>query len=107
MVSKFAACMWNLHQRGADKRANTHSGNGRVLEMLCMNWVSAGTFDDHEWASESTITQHVEEVMGMELDTKSVSHVWYNGACHGVLQQRGQSEHSKNKGWKSQSTTKL
>ena len=66
--SKFEACMWNPPQRGADKRGNTHSRNGRVLEMLCMNWVSAGTFDDHEWASESTITQHVEEVMGMELD---------------------------------------
>ena len=36
--------------------------------MLCMNWVSAGTFDDHEWVSEGTIAQHVEEVMGMELD---------------------------------------
>ena len=36
--------------------------------MLCENWVSAGTFNDHEWVSESTITQHEEEVMGMELD---------------------------------------
>ena len=33
-----------------------------------MNWVCAGTFDDQEWLSESTITQHEEEVMGMELD---------------------------------------
>ena len=36
--------------------------------MLCMNWVCAGTVDDHEWVSESTITQHEEEVMGMESD---------------------------------------
>ena len=36
--------------------------------MLCMNWVFAETFDDHEWVSENTITQHVEYVMGMELD---------------------------------------
>ena len=38
--------------------------------MLCMNRVCAGTFHDHKWVSESTITQHVEEVMGMELDYK-------------------------------------
>ena len=36
--------------------------------MLCTDSVCAGTFDDHEWVSESTITQRVEEVMGMELD---------------------------------------
>ena len=35
--------------------------------MLCMKWVCVGTFDDHEWVSESTIAQHVEEVMGMEM----------------------------------------
>ena len=26
--------------------------------MLCTNWVCVGTFDDHEWVSESTTTQH-------------------------------------------------
>ena len=36
-----------------------------------MNWVCAGTFDDHEWVSESTITQQEEEVMGRELDYES------------------------------------
>ena len=36
--------------------------------MLCVNWVCAGTFDDHEWVSESTIAMQEEEVMGMELD---------------------------------------
>ena len=40
--------------------------------MLCMKWVCAGTFNDHEWVSESTITQHVEEVMGIVLDYKIV-----------------------------------
>ena len=63
----------DLHQRGVDKWANTHSRNGGVKRrllsiMLCKNWVCAGTFDDHQWVSESTITQHVEEVMGMDLD---------------------------------------
>ena len=38
--------------------------------VLCMNWVCVGTFDDHEWVSEGTIAQHVEEVMGVELDYK-------------------------------------
>ena len=38
--------------------------------MQCTNWVCDGTFVDHEWVSESTISQHVEEVMGMELDHK-------------------------------------
>ena len=41
-----------------------------LSNMLCTNWVCAGTFVDHEWVSESTITQHVEEVMGMELEYK-------------------------------------
>ena len=36
--------------------------------MLCMNWVCAGVFDDHEWVSESTIAEQEEEVMGRELD---------------------------------------
>ena len=36
--------------------------------MLCTNWVCAGTFDDHEWLSESTISQHVEEMLGTERD---------------------------------------
>ena len=36
--------------------------------MLCTNWVCAGTFIDHEWVSESTISLHEEEILGMELD---------------------------------------
>ena len=41
----------------------------RILSiLLCANWVCAGTFDDHEWVSESTITQYDEEVLGRELD---------------------------------------
>ena len=33
-----------------------------------MNWVCLGAFEDHKCVSGSTITQHEEEVMGMELD---------------------------------------
>ena len=36
--------------------------------MLCKNWVCAGTFAEHEWVSESTISQHEEEILAMELD---------------------------------------
>ena len=37
--------------------------------MLCMSCVRAGTFDDNEWVSESTVAeQEEEEVMGRELD---------------------------------------
>ena len=36
--------------------------------MLCTNWVCAGTFEDHGWMSEGTISQHVEELVAMQLD---------------------------------------
>ena len=68
----------DLYQRGADKRINTtpemeeYSKRRTMSIMLCMNWVCTGTFDDHEWVSESTITQHVEEVMGRGLDYKNL-----------------------------------
>ena len=64
----------DLHQSSSDQRTNTQPGNGGAPEetndvtMLCTNWVCAGTFEDHEWVSESTITQPAEEVLGMELD---------------------------------------
>ena len=38
--------------------------------MKCMKSVCVGTFDDHERVSESTTAQHVEKVMGIELDSK-------------------------------------
>ena len=63
----------DLHQRSADKRRNTPLGKGGVPEetydvhYAMHKLVCAGAFDDHEWVSESTITQQ-EEVMGMELD---------------------------------------
>ena len=74
VCSKFAACMW-VYTKEVFTRVQIPSPEveeylkRRVLSiMLCMNWVCAGTFDDHEWVSENTIIQHVEEVMGRELD---------------------------------------
>ena len=63
--------------------------------MLCTNWVCAGTFVDHEWLSESTISKHVEEVLGMELDYEigipcvvQWSMLWFSAATrlHGILE---------------------
>ena len=72
MGSKFDACMW-IYIKEALTR-------GQILppqmeeyfqrRMMSMSWVCAGAFDDHVWVSESTIAQHVEEVVGMELDCK-------------------------------------
>ena len=36
--------------------------------MLCVNWVYAGTLDDHEWVSDSIIAEQEEEVMSRDLD---------------------------------------
>ena len=33
--------------------------------MLCVNWVSEGTFHDQEWVSESTSAMQEEEVLAM------------------------------------------
>ena len=65
----------DLHQDGADKVAVAHTRNVRVPAakwmlsiILCVNWVWAGTFDDHEWVSESAIAEQEEEVMGRDVD---------------------------------------
>ena len=51
--SKFAA--WEMQER---------------LKRSMLYWVCAGTFDDHDWVSESTIAEQEEEVMGRDLDHK-------------------------------------
>ena len=61
--SKFTACKW-IHTKEV-----LTGGQMATTEMeLCVSWVCAGTFDDHEWVSESTIAQQEEEVKGQELD---------------------------------------
>ena len=74
--SKFAACVW-IYTKEVLTRGNIPTREmeeyltRRLMSiMLCMNWICAGTFDVHEWVPESTTVQHVEEVMGMELDYK-------------------------------------
>ena len=72
--SKFEACMWIYTKEALTKGQVPNLAMEEYLKkrmlsiMLCTNWVCAGTFVDHEWVSESTISQHVEEVLGMELD---------------------------------------
>ena len=72
--SKFTACMW-IYTKGVltEWRKPTPEMQEylklRMLSMvLCVNWVCAGAFDDHEGVSESTIAEQEEEVMGRELD---------------------------------------
>ena len=61
--SKFAACMW-IYTKGVligwqkPTPEMEEYLKRRLLSILqCVNWVCAGTFDDHEWVSESTIAQ--------------------------------------------------
>ena len=74
--SKFDACMW-IYTKEVLTRGQTptpeieeYSKRRMMSIVLFMNSFCAGTFDDHQWVSESTIAQHAEEVMGMELDHK-------------------------------------
>ena len=73
MGSKFAACVW-IYTKEVLTRGQIPTPEKeeylkrRMLSiMLCMNWVCAGIFDNHEWFSESTLSEQEAEVMGMEL----------------------------------------
>ena len=75
---KFAACMW-IYTKEVLTKGPIHTlemeeylKRRTMSIMLCMKWVCADIFDDHEWVSESTVAQHVEEVMGMELDFSKI-----------------------------------
>ena len=74
MGSKFAACMWICTKevliRGQipNPEMEEYQKERMMSIMLCTNWICADTFENHEWVSESIVTQHVEEVMDMELD---------------------------------------
>ena len=65
--SKFAKRVLTFAQR-PDPGMEEYLKQRSLSIMLCMNWVCAGVFDDHEWVSESTIAEQEEEVMGRELD---------------------------------------
>ena len=74
MGSKFATCTWIYTKEALTKGQKPNPAKEEYLKkrmlsiMLCANWVCAGTFVDHEWMSEGTNSQHVEEVLSMELD---------------------------------------
>ena len=70
--SKFAACMW-IYTKAVlttgqilNLEMEEHLKKRMMSIKLCTNWVCAGIFEDHEWVSESTISQHVEELVAME-----------------------------------------
>ena len=80
----------------------------RMLSIiLCTNWVRAGTFVDHEWVSESTISQHLEEVMGMVLDHKIGIPCMVHWCMLWFSAPTSRTEHWKDKIRKLCSTTKL
>ena len=72
--SIFAAGMWIFTKKALTKEQITNPAMEEYLKkrmlssMLCTNSVCAGTFVDHEWVSESTISQHMEDIVGMESD---------------------------------------
>ena len=59
--SKCAASIWIYTKEALTQRQLPNPETEEFLKkrmmsiMLCMNWVCAGTFVDHEWVSESTI----------------------------------------------------
>ena len=64
--SKFAACMW-IYTREAltggqmlDRKQEEYLRKRIMSVMLCTNWVCAGAFVDHVWASSRTIIQQEE-----------------------------------------------
>ena len=71
--SKFAACMWIYNIGVVTGRQKPTPEIQEYLKrqllsiVLCTSWVCAGTFDDHEWVSESAIAIE-EKVMGREFD---------------------------------------
>ena len=79
---------------------------GMLSILLCVNRVCAGTFDFHEWVSESTIAEQDEEVMAGIWVTKSLFRALCSGVCCGFPRQRGQIKHWKVKK-QSQNTIKL
>ena len=72
--SKFATCMWIYTKKALTKEQIPNPAMKEYLKkqklpiMLCTNWVCAGTFIDHEWVSESTISEYEEENLGMQVD---------------------------------------
>ena len=111
--SKFAACMWvyikEVLTRGQKPTPEMEECLKRRLMSikLCMKWVCAGTFDDQKWVSESTITQHEEEMMGMELDYELRFSVC-GTILHGVVSAPTRLNRSlEDNGKNSKSTTKL
>ena len=76
---QFATCMWIYTKKAMTKEQipnpamEEHLKKRMLCIMLCTNRVCAGTFVDHEWVSESTISQI----------TSLIFRAWYNGAYCG------------------------
>ena len=76
-------CVWIY-----TKQVEEYLKRRMMSRMLCMNWVCAGTFNDHEWVSESRIAQHAQELKVWNWSTIYVFRVWYNGERYGSPRRR-------------------
>ena len=110
--SKFAACMLIYNKlvltewRMPTPAMQEYLKRGMLSILLCVKRVCAGTFDVHEWVSESTIAEQDEEVTGRDLGDEICipcvvqwSMLWFPRQC-------GQIKHWKGKK-QSQNTIKL
>ena len=102
--SKFAACMWICNKmvlfterRKPTPEMQENLKRGMLSIMLCVHWVCAGTFDDHEWVSESTIAEQEEEVMGRDVDDEicilwvvQLSMLWFSAPTRSNQTLRGE-----------------
>ena len=93
--AKFAACMWIYTKEALTEgqildREQEENLRIRVMSiMLCISWVCAGTFVDHEWVSSRTIIQQEEEIfLAWHWISKSMSRVLYSGAFFGSQRPR-------------------
>ena len=82
-----AACMWICTKTVITQRRKPTPEMQEYLKrrmlsiMLFVNWVCAGTFDNHEWVSESTIAEQEEE--------EEVVGALCSGVCCGFPRSRG------------------
>ena len=74
--STFAVCVWIYTKEALtggqilDRQQEGYLKKRIMSIILCTNWLSAGTFVDHEWVSSRTIIQQEEEILSMALDFK-------------------------------------
>ena len=89
MTMMDATCMWIYTKEVLTKEQIPSPAMEEYLKkrmlsiMLCTNWVCAGTFVDHEWVSESTISNMRKKCGAWNWIMGLMFRAWYNGAHRG------------------------